>query len=251
MQRPNYGIDAPGLVRFFFAAGVAAVALYFVSEQSTVASPPLMSAASALASVAAVYLLGMGCFMVYYSRVEKLRDRDRLLDLLSWSGTERVLDVGCGRGLLLVGAAKRLTTGRAIGIDLWRQTDQASNNEAAARGNAALEQVLDRVDVQTADMLRLPFTADEFDVVVSNWTVHNLDAVDDRKAALGEMVRVLKPGGKILLNDIVHQSEYAKHLGHLGLEDLRCHNNALRDAVLKAITFGSFAPAEITDRKAL
>jgi trans-aconitate methyltransferase len=59
----------------------------------------------------------MGCFMVYDSKVGKIRERDRLLDLVPWRGTEAVLDLGCGRGLMLIGAARRLTTGRATGLD--------------------------------------------------------------------------------------------------------------------------------------
>ena len=72
----------------------------------------------------------MGARMVWDSKYGKVRERERLLDLLTWTGRERVLDVGCGRGLLLIGAAKRLTTGgggSAAGIDLWQQEDLSGN----------------------------------------------------------------------------------------------------------------------------
>jgi arsenite methyltransferase len=69
--------------------------------------------------------------MVRSSRAGKLKQRDPLLDQLPWRGDERVLDVGCGHGLLLIGAVKRLTTGRAVGLDLWRKQNQAGNNPAA------------------------------------------------------------------------------------------------------------------------
>ncbi len=46
-------------------------------------------------------------------------ERHWLLDQLPIQGNERILDIGCGRGLLLIGAAQRLTTGKAIGIDIW------------------------------------------------------------------------------------------------------------------------------------
>jgi len=38
-----------------------------------------------------------------------------------------VLDVGCGRGLLLIGAARRLTTGKAVGVDIWQAEDRVGN----------------------------------------------------------------------------------------------------------------------------
>lgn len=49
----------------------------------------------------AVHGTGMGCGMLYWSRVEKIHRREQLLDLHSWRGDESVLDVGCGRGLRL------------------------------------------------------------------------------------------------------------------------------------------------------
>jgi arsenite methyltransferase len=67
------------------------------------------------------------------------------------------LDVGCGRGLMLVGAGKWLTSGKAIGIDLWQQQDQANNSSSATLSNAAIEGVADRIEVKTADMCELPF----------------------------------------------------------------------------------------------
>jgi SAM-dependent methyltransferase len=89
--------------------------------------------------------------MVRSSRAGKLNERDRLLDELPWRGDEWVLDVGCGRGLLLIGAAKRLSTGRAIGLDLWRKQDQAGNDPAATMANAQAEGVAERVELRDGD----------------------------------------------------------------------------------------------------
>jgi arsenite methyltransferase len=61
--------------------------------------------------------LAAAILMRWGSRVGKLRLRDRLLDTVAWRGDEQVLDAGCGHGLLLLGAARHLTSGRAIGID--------------------------------------------------------------------------------------------------------------------------------------
>jgi 2-polyprenyl-3-methyl-5-hydroxy-6-metoxy-1,4-benzoquinol methylase len=61
------------------------------------------------------------------------------MNALPWTGDETVLDIGCGRGLMLVGAARRLTTGQAVGIDLWRTEDQADNSPEAAQAHARRE----------------------------------------------------------------------------------------------------------------
>jgi arsenite methyltransferase len=138
MQRPQYGIDAPDLLRLFAIAGTSALVVCLISLRSPVFGASLGMIIAALSGVATTYLLGMGCLMLYYSKIEKLKDCEKLLDLIQWSGDERVLDVGCGRGLMLVGVAKRLTSGKAIGVDLWQQQDQANNNSVATLENAAI-----------------------------------------------------------------------------------------------------------------
>ena len=109
----------------------------------------------------------MGLWMLWNSRIGKVRRRERLLQRIAWTGRERVLDVGCGRGLMLIGAAKRLNTGKATGIDIWQSEDLSGNRPEAAMENARREGVADRIEVQTAEMRQMPFPANTFDVVVS------------------------------------------------------------------------------------
>lgn len=73
-------------------------------------------------ALASAVPFAQGLLMIYYAKAGKFRCRDRILNFIDWKGQEAVLDVGTGRGLLLIGAAKR-TTGRAVGIDLWSQED--------------------------------------------------------------------------------------------------------------------------------
>ena len=249
-SKPNYGIDAPGLVRFFFIGGATALTIFLVVLFSSVLVQIPKIIVVILSGIVAAYLLGMGCFMLYGSKVMKLKDRENLLNLIHWSGSEFVLDVGCGRGLMLVGAAKYLTSGKAIGIDLWSQQDQANNSSAAAVSNAAIEGVTERVEIKTADMRQLPFPENYFDVVLSSWAVHNLEVETDRKKALDEMIRVLKPNGIVILVDIEHQDEYAKYFELHGMTNIRFYNNPVRDVILKSVTFSSFAPSAVLACKA-
>jgi arsenite methyltransferase len=250
IRHPQYGIDAPDLLRLFFTAGTLTLAIFIVILLTSMFGQPVRTILSVLLGIATIYLLGMGCLMLYFSKVAKLTEREELLNLVEWSGSELVLDVGCGRGLMLIGAAKRLSSGKAIGIDLWQQQDQAENNISATQTNIEIEGVADRVEVKTADMRKLPFPENYFDIITSNWAIHNLEAEIDRQTALDEIIRVLKPGGIAILADIVNQSEYARHLKFRDMADVQLHNHASRDAVLKAITFGSFAPSAVTARKA-
>src|SRR5437870_9520590 len=97
--KPDYGIDAPGVVRNFAliaAAGwiVAAVAQFYLLESQPVVARSLRG----MGAAAGIWFSLNFCVMIWGSKVGKFRLRDRLLDAIPWRGDERVLDVGCGRG---------------------------------------------------------------------------------------------------------------------------------------------------------
>jgi SAM-dependent methyltransferase len=134
------------------------------------------------------------------TRVGKFEVWARILAGLQLRGDEVVLDLGCGRGALLLAAAKLLPDGRAVGIDLWR-ADQTGNSPDATRRNAEREGVANRVELHTGDMTQLPFTDNTFDLVISNMAVHNIPSAVGRRAAIDEAVRVLRPGGRLAIAD--------------------------------------------------
>jgi len=191
----------------------------------------------------------MGSYMLYGSKIEKIRQREVYLDFIHWRGDEQVLDVGCGRGLMLVAAARRLTTGKATGIDIWEAKDQSSNTREAPLQNAKLEHVSDLVDVLTADMRKLPFADQSFDVVLSHWVVHNLEKESERTTALEEMARVLRPAGQIILADIEFREAYQAKLADLGFTNVKLVVNPIKDMILSAVSFGSFRPFVIVAQK--
>src|SRR5579875_1825077 len=121
----DYGLDAPKLVRNFFLWGIVTLLVgagtFLWGWQLSLI--PLLFPGSCLAILGLIFLATSG-LMVYSSRIGKMKMRDILLDALQLKGNETILDVGCGRGLLLIGAAKRLPQGRAVGVDLWSQIDQ-------------------------------------------------------------------------------------------------------------------------------
>jgi arsenite methyltransferase len=142
---------------------------------------------------------------------------EELLDGLHLRGDERVLDLGCGRGAVLLSAAKRLTNGRGFGVDIWSRSDQSGNSVGATRRNAEAEKVSERVALLTANMMALPFPANTFDVVVSNVAIHNIKGQIGRATAIDEAVRVLRPGGRLLVADLSDTRAYARRLVELGM----------------------------------
>jgi ubiquinone/menaquinone biosynthesis C-methylase UbiE len=181
-----------------------------------------------------------GMLMIWSSRYGKLRARDRLLDGLGLTGQENLLDVGCGRGLLLIGAARRLPNGRAVGVDLWSQVDLSDNSPSATLANAAAEGVPERVEVHEADMPKLPFADASFDAVVASLSIHNIYTDEGRREAIREIVRVLKPHGTVALMDIRHVREYAAGLLGAGMNDVK----------VSGLSFWIFPPVRtVTARK--
>ncbi len=169
----------------------------------------------------AITLLASSAVWIYGSKIGKLRLRERLMARVDWTGHEIVLDVGCGSGLLLNAAAKRLTDGTAVGVDVWRTADLANSKRETTLRNAALEGVADRVKVESGDARGLPFPDAAFDVVVSLNVVHNISKRADRAQALSEITRVLKPGGVVLVSDFRNVGEYVAVLQADGLADAR------------------------------
>ena len=243
--RPNYGIDAPGVVRNLLVAGSVALIVSVLSYSGVL---PWSGLARSLAPMT-ISCLGMGGYMFYSSKYGKICEREWLLDLISWKGDETVLDVGCGLGVMLIGAAKRLTTGTAAGIDIWQTKDLSGNNPDAARENARREGVADRVTILTADMRQIPFPDGHFDVIVSNGAIHNLYKADERAAAVREIARVLKPGGACILADVRHEAQYAGVLRANGVTDVQRRDTSITSPFFAIITLGNVRFFVLVGRK--
>ena len=202
MKKGNYGVDAPLAVFVPLAAGVL-----------------LMLAAGVRAhtfSWVGLLLLAVGFYMLYGSKCGKYKLREKILQRTIVRESDTVLDVGCGRGLLLNGLAQKLKTGKAYGVDLWSGKDQSGNGAKAVQANAQLEGTADRIAVQSGDMRSLPFADETFNVIVSSLAIHNIHGAAEREKALLEMARVAKSGCRLAILDLAHIREYAQVLSENG-----------------------------------
>jgi arsenite methyltransferase len=228
--KPDYGIDAPNVLRTLFLIGLACLGfaafgpcVIHIGQVDFLPRPMLIGTGTLLLIEALLFLL--------YVKVGKFHHRDRMLSLHPWRGDEQVLDVGCGRGLLLAGAAKRLAalngSGAATGIDIWSKVDMGGNSEAATRHNLQLEGISDRCTLLGVPAQEMPFPDAAFDVIVSNLCLHNIYDRETRRQAVQQIARVLKPGGVTILSDYKLTGEYAKHLRETGFQVERQWGNPL------------------------
>jgi SAM-dependent methyltransferase len=206
--KPDYGIDAPGLVRNFLIIGVVLLPLGWFVPQVQIGSVTFVLGPAAI--ITGFLLIAEGILMILYSKRGKFRHRDQMLAMVDWKGNESVLDVGTGRGLLMIGAAKKLTTGKAVGIDIWSAKDLSGNKIEGTLRNADLEGVRERIEVQNGDATAMQFPDASFDVILSSLCIHNIPTKRGRDKACSEIVRVLRPGGRAIISDFIHTRDYVK-----------------------------------------
>jgi len=217
-RRGAYGFDAPyaPLLMALGGACLLAVALSGLWLGGLSSAPRAISIVASGAG--ALWLFLNAGVYIHTTRAGKFAVWADLLDRLELRGDERLLDIGCGRGAVLLMAAQRLPRGRAVGVDIWSTMDQSGNAEQVTRQNAEREGVAERVELHSADMRDLPFDDGSFDVVVSSLAIHNVSGADERAKALREAARVLKKDGKLAMADIRYTRAYASELEACGLK---------------------------------
>ena len=240
-QTPDYGLDAPIAVRSIFIAGLAGAIVGFLLLRGTLTRHAGLPVGLAYTvQIFGFFCLTVASLMFASSRFGKFHARDRLLARLKLHGDEAVLDVGCGHGLLLIAAAKLLPLGRATGIDLWSQLDQSDNSREATLRNATLEGVAQRVSVRDGDMRKMPFADRSFDAIVAHFAIHNVRAGEGRRQTIREIVRILKPGGRVVISDPFSLQLYADEL----------RKSDMIDVEISGLSFWTFPPARtVTARK--
>lgn len=129
---------------------------------------------------------------------------EHLVQHLDWDGQGRLLDIGCGAAPLTVRCAKRFPQAELVGVDYWgRQWNYAKEQ---CERNAAAEGVADRIVFRKGDAAHLDFADGAFDAAVSNFVFHEVQTAEDKRDAVREALRVVRPGGAFAFQDLFDQT---------------------------------------------
>lgn len=195
----DYRLRIPRLIDYTIAFGSAMLALGIGHRTSIPNHQNIAMGAIGVGAISLIPALALRAFIPIFQKARE-RLRDRLLTY-QWRGDEAVLDVGTGSGFLLFECAKHLDRGKATGIDIYDPNAGGSTAENFWR-NAQIEGVTNRVELLNLDARTMSFPDQSFDLIVSSLAMHHIGAAEDRRRATREMIRVLKPGGRLALCDL-------------------------------------------------
>ncbi|MEK5270550.1 class I SAM-dependent methyltransferase [Aeribacillus sp. FSL K6-8394] len=125
---------------------------------------------------------------------------DLIVAKVNWDGQGKILDIGTGSGSLIIKLAKAFPESLLTGIDYWGDDWEYSKDQC--QRNAEIEGVSDRINFLKASATKLPFKNDEFDIIVSCLTFHEVKDERNKTEVMKEALRVLKPGGRFVFLDL-------------------------------------------------
>lgn len=216
-MKPNYGIDTPLVIILLLLFGMVSMIFGFLVPHFLPDSYPVASSIFKVQFILiGLVLVFESFFMVYTSLSGKKKFIEAICRGLQLKGDEKVVDLGCAKGLFSIEIAKHLSTGRVSAIDRFRRMGQK-----CAEDNARIEQVLEKIQFVTGDIGALPFPQQSFDLAISLLALHDLKSKEERLKALSEMSRVLKPSSRLIIVDMQNIPEYAEMLEGLGWQDIQ------------------------------
>lgn len=156
---------------------------------------------------------------------------------------EVVVDLGCGGGLdVFLAAAKVGPTGKAIGIDMTTEMLDLARKNAAKGKNG---QPITNVEFHQATIDKLPLPDASVDCVISNCVIN---LAPDKPAVFREIVRVLKPGGRLAVSDIALKKPLPAELGQDLMAYVGCISGAIPvDEYRRQLHEAGFAAVEVID----
>ena len=167
----------------------------------------------------------------YYQFSDRGRDLQSkihylIINKISYKENVKILDIGVGSASLITKLAKSFTKASLVGIDYWGNDWEYSKQ--ICETNAKYEGVADRIKFIQASAYDLPFSENEFDIVVSCLTFHEVKDEADKIKVLKEALRVLKRDGEFVFLDLFldekifgKNDEFFNRISSLGISEIK------------------------------
>jgi len=240
MGKLGYGVDEPrSIIELMFAGGLSIIVGFIIASYTSRTDAALARLGLLIGPGVGFLVLAVAAALYWSSQQGKVTEMTKLVAEIPWGGDERVLELGCGRGLGMVLSSKRLGGGYSIGVDIWQRSHLTGNDPSSIWANATKEGVQDRVVPVKADTVNLPLADSTVDVILSALSLHRLIRKKDRIVAFSEISRVLKEGGRIGIIDAGNGGEYAQVLREIGFSDI----------TVRHIRFSSFPPFHVVSAR--
>jgi SAM-dependent methyltransferase len=198
--RPSYRSEAGGIIAAALGvllAGAALIAFAVVEVVSGSSSVPAWSWALGVGLLAVGTVLAGILYRA--ATAKRFLERDAMGRAVALAGAARLLDIGCGRGMVLFDLLKRSPGATGVGVEAPRALSSDSDGTNWFASNARAEGVEERAGLVAADARELPFRDATFEVVVSRGMSAGLRTPDSLREAIVEMTRVLAPGGRLVV----------------------------------------------------
>lgn len=167
-----------------------------------------------LTLLAVISLIGLGFVAAGYGFTwlagpGRERVLNQVLSSLNLDGSEKILDAGSTGGQLGLAAARCLKSGKVVALG------ETSDNEAP-RELAKNEGLGDRIRFESPDWKKLPYPDGNFDAVIGSAALSRMETDAQRQQGVREILRVLKPGGTLVLHEIDEWPAISKFLSAAG-----------------------------------
>ncbi len=217
---PAYYLENARLLEVLLGVGESLMAVAVIVSLKYDAGPTVGSRAFAIALVAAgSAFLALAMIHIWNNSVIKPREVERIVSQVPWGGDEVVADVVCGSALAAERSGERLSSGLSVGVDVWAQARKSKGIFAA--GRVQQSGPVSALAFADADSRSLPLRVGSVDAVFSGFGTRRFRRLADRISELEEMLRVLKPGGSIVVMTPGDPVEYEVLMRRNGLVEVQ------------------------------
>ena len=206
-DKPNYGITAIKEFSIIGMMGIIGITIFIIGIFQQNIVKYILTIPGGIIGFIGIYLPLSYIFIRPFIFSDNPK-RDFILWALKQGeikGDEKILDIGCGTGAVTVKIAKNISTGKVVGIDVFK--GMSGNSPNIAIRNAEIEGVIEKVEIQNGNALDLPFDNNSFDIVTMGSVLHEMGSDENVIKALNEVNRVLKPGGKFITVELLRNTK--------------------------------------------